>query len=125
MPRLKLFREKLLPCIRRFCPGQDQAKLDSCFVGKEKHYLDRTDTSFPISDVVSTLGPYVNFFVSFSDADLDPAPRAPVRNAFDVMMLAQRTLSVPVVPSKTYKERCTLQQFGTTDGARESQTSWG
>lgn len=46
------------------------------------------------------LGHMLSFFVSFYDADLDPAPRAPVRNAFDVMMLAQRTLSVSVVPSK-------------------------
>ena len=69
----------------------------SPIVGKEKHCLD---ASFPMSDVVRTFGPYVKFFVSFSDADLDPAPRALVRNVFDVMMLAQRTLSVPVVPSK-------------------------
>lgn len=61
MPHLKLFRENL-PRIRHSCPGQDQAKLDSCFVGKEKRCLDRTDASFPISDVVSTFGPYVKFF---------------------------------------------------------------
>ena len=95
-----LFHEKLLPRIPLPRPGQDQVKLDSCFVGKEKHCLDKTDASFPISDVISTFGPYVKLFVSFADANVDPAPRAPVRNAFDVMMLAQRSLSVPVVPSK-------------------------
>ena len=82
-------REDPLPC------PQDQVKLDSCFVGK-KHCLD----VIPISDVISMFGPYIKFFVLFPDPDVDPAPRAPVCNAFDVLMLAQRSLSAPVVPSR-------------------------
>ena len=49
------FREKLLPRIP--CPSQHQVKLDSCFVEKDKHCLDKTDASFLISDVVSMFGP--------------------------------------------------------------------
>ena len=75
-----LFREKLLSRINLRPP--DQVNLDSCFIGKEKHCLDKTDATFPVSDVVGMFGPYVKFFVSFAD---DPPPNPPVRNAFDII----------------------------------------
>ena len=58
-----LFHDKVLPRISPLpCPQRDQVKLDSCFVGKEKHCLDKTDVSYPISDIISTFGPYVKDF---------------------------------------------------------------
>lgn len=95
-----LFHEKLLPRINLLPCPRDQVQLESCFVGKEKHKLDKTSVDLPIADVVDMFGPYIKFFVAFADQAPDPVPRPPAVNAFDVMMLAQRSLSIPTVPSR-------------------------
>ena len=88
-----LFREKILLRINKPLPcPRDQVQLESCFVGKEKHQLDKTSVDLPIADVVTTFGPYIKFFVTFADQAPDPVPRPPAVNAFDVMMLAQMSL---------------------------------
>ena len=67
------------------------------FFGNEKHQLDKTNVDLPIADVVATFDPYIKLFVSFAP---DPVPRPPAVNAFDVMMLSQRSLSIPTIPSR-------------------------
>ena len=93
------FVKKLLPHINPLPCPRDQVQLELCFVGKEKHQLDNTSVDLPIADVVTMFGSYIKFFVTFADQPPDPVPRPPVLNAFDVMMLAQRSLSVPTAPS--------------------------
>lgn len=93
-----LFHEKLVPRINPPHP-QSKVKLDSCFIGKEKHCLDKTDVSFLIADVSSMFEPFVKLFAVY-DQPTNPRPPAPVRNAFSIMMMAQQRLSVPVVPSR-------------------------
>ena len=95
-----LFHEKLLPRINSLPCPRDQVQLESCFVGNEKHQLDKTNVDLPIADVVATFGPYIKLFVSFADGAPDPVPRPPAVNAFDVMMLSQRSLSIPTIPSR-------------------------
>ena len=84
--------------IRCFSPEAtfetDQVQLESCFVGNEKHQLDKTNVDLPIADVVATFGPYIKLFVSFADGAPDPVPRPPA------MMLSQRSLSIPTIPSR-------------------------
>jgi len=83
-----LFHEKLLPRINPLPCPRDQVQLESCFVGKEKHKLDKTSVDLPIADVVAMFGPYIKFFVAFADQAPDPVPRPPAVNGFDVMMLS-------------------------------------
>ena len=54
-----LFHEKLLPLINSLPCPRDQVQLESCFVGKEKHQLDKTSVDLPITDVVTTFEPYI------------------------------------------------------------------
>ena len=95
-----LFRKKLLPRINPLPCPRDQVQLESCFVGKEKHQLDKMSVDLPIADVVTMFGPYIKFFVTFAHQAPDLVPCPPVLQAFDVMMLAQRSLSVPTAPSR-------------------------
>ena len=46
-------------------------------------------------------GPFVKLIVSFGGHEHVPTPRAPINNAFEVMMMAQRSMTVPVIPSMT------------------------
>ena len=93
------FVKKLLPHINPLPCPRDQVQLELCFVGKEKHQLDNISFDLPIADVVTMFESYIKFFVTFADQPPDPVPRPPVLNAFDVMMLDQRSLSVPPAPS--------------------------
>ena len=84
----------------RISDSESPLHLDSCFVGKEKHALDKTDPSLPVVEVVSVFGHFVKIFVSEATDDLGTLSSSTTtpRSAFDVMMLAQRSLNVAVVP---------------------------
>jgi len=64
-----LFHHKLLSRIPSTSTSGDTViKLESCFIGKEKHCLDKTDISLPIEECVATFGPYVKFVVTVASA---------------------------------------------------------
>ena len=104
-----------------------QSKLDKVFVGQSRDCLSIVDEKLVIDDVCKAFGQHVKFVVvqSESSAEQDASGTQTYRNAFTVLMQAQRAIDLKPLPSRVHERTKKDKLYNDIISFLESKSSLG